>query len=78
MTELVRVIVEGLGLDWASAQPRETSQDGTTRLELSLGLRELETLDGREHRTARAVRQVLSAAAEAGQRKLTLVAKARE
>jgi predicted RNA-binding protein YlqC (UPF0109 family) len=75
--ELVGALIQGLGVQEQDCAMTESVQDLDVTLEVSLPLPALHLLDGREHRTARAVRQVLSAAAAAQNKRFHLVARAK-
>ncbi|HTB23267.1 MAG TPA: hypothetical protein VK914_11250 [bacterium] len=76
MKQLVEVLCRGLGLavDPAGIVEERSGEDVTVTL--SLPVEDLQKIDGRDHRTAKAVRQVLSAAAAAGKVRFHLVARA--
>jgi predicted RNA-binding protein YlqC (UPF0109 family) len=77
--ELVTLLCRGLGVSEAEVRiERESEQDGEVTLEISAPAAVVRLLDGRDHRTAKAVRQVLSAAASARQKRYHLVARARD
>jgi predicted RNA-binding protein YlqC (UPF0109 family) len=78
MKALALQILEGLGVSSASVEAQETEQDGTLSLTLRLPYEGVARLDGREHRVAKAVRLVLSAAAAAQGKKFELVAQAND
>ena len=78
MKNLVSVLCRGLGVADADANMVETQQESDVTVELSLPVADISRIDGREHRTARAVRQVLSAAAAAQNKRFHLVAKAKD
>jgi predicted RNA-binding protein YlqC (UPF0109 family) len=78
MKPLALQILEGLGVSSDSVEAQESEQDGTLSLTLRLPFEGVMRLDGREHRVAKAVRQVLSAAAAAQGKKFELVAQAND
>ena len=78
MKALALQILEGLGVSSAAVEAQEHEQDGTLSLTLRLPYDGVQRLDGRDHRTAKAVRQVLSAAAAAQGKKSELVAQAND
>ena len=65
MKELVQYIVEKLGVAPGSYDIESAQGDGETVIQLSLPEEGLRRFDGREHRMARAIRQILSTAAAA-------------
>jgi predicted RNA-binding protein YlqC (UPF0109 family) len=76
--ELVGVLIQGFGVQESDTSLVETAQDSDITVEASLPPAALQLLDGRDHRTARAVRQVLSAAAAAQNKRFHLVARANQ
>jgi predicted RNA-binding protein YlqC (UPF0109 family) len=78
MKALALQILEGLGVSGAVVETQEQEQDGTLSVTLRLPYDAVQRLDGRDHRTAKAVRQVLSAAAAAQGKKFELVAQAND
>ena len=65
MTQLLSFIVEKLGVAPGTYEINASEEAGETVLKISLPDQGLRRFDGREHRTARAIRQIFSAAAEA-------------
>lgn len=78
MRELVTQICTGLGVNPAEAEIEESAQEQDVTLTVRLPLAGVQALDGREHRVAKAVRQVLSAAAAAQGKRFNLVAQAKD
>jgi predicted RNA-binding protein YlqC (UPF0109 family) len=78
MRALALQILEGLGVSNDQVEAQETEQEGTLSLTLRMPYQGVQRLDGRDHRTAKAVRQVLSAAAAAQGKKFELVAQAND
>lgn len=78
MKELISVICRGVGVAEADIQLEESVQEGDVTVTASLPLSAVQLIDGREHRTAKAVRQILSAAAAAQNKRFHLVARARD
>ena len=78
MKPLALQILEGLGVSSASVEAQESEQDGTLSLTLRMPYEGVQRLDGRDHRVAKAVRQVLSASAAAQGKKFELVAQAND
>ena len=78
MKELVEVLCRGLGVGADAADLEETRAGEDVTVTLSLPLADLHKIDGRDHRTAKALRQVLSAAAAASKERFHLVARAKE
>jgi predicted RNA-binding protein YlqC (UPF0109 family) len=75
---LVEVLCRGLGVNLDPADMEETRAGEDVTVTLSLPVADLQRIDGRDHRTAKALRQVLSAAAAASKERFHLVARARE
>lgn len=78
MKELVAVLCRGLGVAEADLQVEESSHEDSVTVTVTLPAAAVQALDGRDHRTAKAVRQVLSAAAAAQNKRFNLVARARD
>ncbi|HXC65527.1 MAG TPA: KH domain-containing protein [bacterium] len=78
MKALALKILEGLGVSVDAVEAHEAEQDGTVSLTMRLPYDGVMRLDGRDHRTARAVRLVLSAAAAAQGKKFEWVAQAND
>jgi predicted RNA-binding protein YlqC (UPF0109 family) len=78
MRELLTQTCEGLGIAAADLSFEESQGEGEQTLTVSLPYSAVQALDGREHRTARALRVVLSAAAAAKGTKLNVVVKAKD
>ena len=78
MRQLALQVCEGLGIAADQIQVEQGETDGLTQMTLRLPLEALQRLDGREHRVAKALRQVLSAAATAQGKRFELVAQAKD
>lgn len=78
MKDLAIQICQGLGIPAERIQAEQAEAEGATILTLRLPLGDVQKLDGREHRVAKAVRQVLSAAAAAQGKRFELVAQAND
>ena len=78
MRSLVEQICNGLGIASSSAQFDETTEGQDVTVTVSLPLSGVQALDGREHRLAKAIRQVLSASAAAQGKQFHLVARAND
>jgi predicted RNA-binding protein YlqC (UPF0109 family) len=78
MRELVGIICGGLGLNEGDLAFEETHGEAGRTLTVTMPYSAVQTLDGREHRTAKAVRLVLSASAAAKAERLNLVARAKD
>jgi predicted RNA-binding protein YlqC (UPF0109 family) len=79
MRDLVSLICKGLGIQENELGIEESGAEGGRKtLTLRMPYASLQVLDGREHRTARALRLVLSAAAAVKNEHLNLVAKAQD
>lgn len=78
MRALVEQVCTGLGIAADATQIEESSQDTQVTVTVNLPLSGVQALDGREHRLAKAVRQVLSAAAAAQGKQFHLVARAND
>lgn len=78
MRELLNVVCQGLGIPASDLSIEEAQGEAGQTVTLALPLASLQTLDGREHRTAKALRLVLSASAAAKGTQLHLVAKAND
>lgn len=76
MKELVSVVMQGLGVSPGAAGVEQTQEGEDVTVTLSVPEADLHKIDGRDHRTAKALRQVLSAAAAAGNQRFHLVARA--
>lgn len=79
MRDLVNFICAGLGIKESEVAIEEAAADeGVKSLTVSLPFAGIQALDGREHRTAKALRLVLSASAAAKNERLNLVARAKD
>jgi|GEM_PF-2064209 len=78
MQGLVSFLCDGLGLSTTAADFNETQEGDSVTLTLSVPALAVDRIDGRDHRTAKALRQVLSAAAAASNRHFHLVVRARD
>jgi predicted RNA-binding protein YlqC (UPF0109 family) len=76
--ELVEVLCRGLGVSPEAGAIEEARAGEDVTVTLTLPLADLHKIDGRDHRTARALRQILSAAAAASKERFHLVARAKE
>jgi predicted RNA-binding protein YlqC (UPF0109 family) len=74
VTKLLSFIVEKLGVEPGTYEIESAEEAGETVLKLRLPDQGLRRFDGREHRMARAIRQIFSAAAEAGGTKVRIEA----
>jgi predicted RNA-binding protein YlqC (UPF0109 family) len=75
---LVEQICAGLGIAADATKIEESTQENDVTVTVSMPLSGVQALDGREHRLAKAVRQVLSAAAAAQGKQFHLVARAND
>ena len=78
MQDLVRFVAKGLGIDDASLTLEQTAAEGELMLTAKLPYSALLKLDGRDHRTAKALRQVLSASAAAQDKRFVFTAEAQD
>ena len=78
MRQLTLQVCAGLGIAPEQIQVEQSEADGAERMTLRLSFEALQRLDGREHRVAKALRQVLSAAAAAQGKRFELVAQAKD
>lgn len=78
MQALLQTVAQGLGINAADLSIEEVQGEGETTVTLSLPFSAVQTLDGREHRTAKALRLLLSAAAAAKGTRLNVVARAND
>jgi predicted RNA-binding protein YlqC (UPF0109 family) len=78
MQELIRFVAQGLGVDNASLDLDEKSEEGVLSLTARVPYSALQKLDGRDHRTAKALRQVLSASAAAQAQRFVFTAEAQD
>lgn len=78
MRALVEQICSGLGIAANATHIEETASEQDLTVTVRLPLSGVQALDGREHRLAKAVRQVLSAAAAAQGKQFHLVAQAND
>jgi predicted RNA-binding protein YlqC (UPF0109 family) len=78
MQALVRFIAQGLGVDDASLALEESAVENEVRLTARVPYSVVQKLDGRDHRTAKALRQVLSAAAAAQDKRFVFTAEAQD
>jgi predicted RNA-binding protein YlqC (UPF0109 family) len=74
---LVSFLCAGLKLSTSDSDFEERVEGDQVTLTLSLPLEDVAKVDGRDHRTAKAIRQVLSAAAAANNRHYHLVVRAK-
>lgn len=75
---LLKVVAEGLGINAADLSFEEAQGEDSSTLVLTLPFSAVQTLDGREHRTAKALRLLLSASAAAKGTRLNVVARAKD
>jgi len=75
---LVEQVLKGLGKEPSRAEFQEEAAGEELTLTVRLPYADLQALDGRDHRRARALRQLVSAAAAAQGKKLHLVAQAND
>ena len=78
MQDLIRFVAQGLGVDNASLELEESAAEGELSLTARLPYGALQKLDGRDHRTAKALRQVLSASAAAQDKRFVFTAEAQD
>lgn len=78
MRELLNTVCEGLGISPSDVAIEETPGEGETTVTVSLPYSAVQTLDGREHRTAKALRLLISASAAAKGTRLNVVARAKD
>jgi predicted RNA-binding protein YlqC (UPF0109 family) len=78
MRDLALQVCAGLGIAQDKVQVEQAEADGAVKLTLRMPVEAVQRLDGREHRVAKAVRQVLSAAAAAQGKRFELVAQAND
>lgn len=76
MRELLSVVCAGLGIKESEVAIEEAPGEGETLVTLTLPFAAVQALDGREHRTAKALRLLLSAAAAARGTRIHVVARA--
>jgi predicted RNA-binding protein YlqC (UPF0109 family) len=76
--ELIKTVAQGLGIKPEDLSVEESQAEGETTLSVTLPLSGVQALDGREHRTAKALRLLLSAAAAAKGTRLNVVARAKD
>jgi predicted RNA-binding protein YlqC (UPF0109 family) len=76
--DLALQVCVGLGIAADKVQVEQREADGAVQLTLRLPFDAMQRLDGREHRVAKALRQVLSAAAAAQCKRFELVAQAND
>ena len=78
MRDLALQVCAGLGIGADKVQVEQAESEGAVQLTLRLPVEAVQRLDGREHRVAKAIRQVLSAAAAAQGKRFELVAQAND
>jgi predicted RNA-binding protein YlqC (UPF0109 family) len=78
LKELVTFVADGLGLPADSIEFDEAVDGNEVRLTARLPYEGVLKLDGRDHRTAKALRQVLSAAATAQDKRFVFTAEAQD
>lgn len=78
MRELLSTVCVKLGINEADVAIEEAPGEGETLVTLSLPYSAVQTLDGREHRTAKALRLLLSASAAAKGTRVNVVARAKD
>ena len=78
MQALLNQICQGLGVNAADIQIDEQAGEGEQSVTVTLPLSGVQALDGREHRTAKAIRLLLSAAAAAKGNRIHVVARAKD
>jgi predicted RNA-binding protein YlqC (UPF0109 family) len=76
--DLALQVCAGLGIAAEKVQVEQSESEGAVQVTLRLPLESVQRLDGREHRVAKAIRQVLSAAAAAQGKRFELVAQAND
>lgn len=78
MQALLNQICQGLGVNAADIQIDAQAAEGEQNVTVTLPLSGVQALDGREHRTAKAIRLLLSAAAAAKGDRIHVVARAKD
>lgn len=78
MQALLTQICEGLGIQASDLSIEEQPGEGELNVTVTLPLSGVQALDGREHRTAKAIRLLLSAAGAAKGSRINVVARAKE
>ena len=78
MQALIRFVATGLGVEDAQLALEESAQENEVRVTARVPYSVVQKLDGRDHRTAKALRQVLSAAATAQDKRFVFTAEAQD
>ena len=78
MKDLVLFVAKGLGVDESALAFEEAQGEGEVRLTAKAPYSAVQKLDGRDHRSAKALRAVLSAAAAAKNTRFVFTAEAQD